>query len=135
MARVILASGLKGISGKIGSMVFRTYKNGTVHVHKASDQWKRSRPATANELANRRRFAFVSRLTAQIQHSYEWADAAAKDRKRIREIVQYQYDKLLAKDPKLSEDEMAKQIWVHYIQTVSRDCPDNLAKKRVRRPQ
>jgi hypothetical protein len=130
MARVILAAGLKGISGKIGSMVFRTYKNGHVHVHKASEKWHRVRPATENELANRRRFAFVSRLTAQIQHSYEWADAAARDRKRIREIVQYQYDKLLAQDPTLSEEELKGRIWVHYAKRIPCDCLDNVAKKR-----
>ena len=131
MARVTLAPGLQGISGKVGNLVFRTYQNGHVHVHKANDYLTPRRRTSPGELANRRRFAFVSRLTADIQHLYEWADDAARDRKKIREIVQYQYDRLVAAKPDATDEELGRLIRAHYASRLSRDCLDNVAEKTL----
>jgi hypothetical protein len=130
MARVTLAPGLQGISGKVGNLVFRTYQNGHVHVHKAKDYASPPRRASPGELANRRRFAFVSRLTAEIQHLYEWVDAAARDRKKIREIVQYQYDRLLARYPQATDEDLGRWVRAHYASHLSRKGLDNVAEKR-----
>lgn len=121
MARVILSPELKGISGKIGNLVFRTYKNGHVHVFKADEDRQRKRRASESEMANRRRFGIVCRMTSQLQSCYVRADEAAADRKRIRERVQYLYDKLLATFPELTDQEMERAIRQHFFPRIPRN--------------
>lgn len=121
MARVTLIPELKGISGKIGNMVFKTYKNGQVRVYKATEKpVARSTKPSERELANRRRFAIVAHVTAKIQHSYEWADEAARDRHSIRKKVQYQYDKTLARLPNASDEDLTCLILHHFSSTLSK---------------
>ena len=121
MARVILNPELKGISGKIGNLVFRTYKNGHVHVFRANEEKQRKSRVSESEMANRRRFGIVSRMTYQLQSCYVRADDAAANRKKIRERVQYLYDKLLAVFPELTDQEMERAIRQHFFPRTPRD--------------
>ena len=130
MARVTLAPGLQGISGKVGNLVFRTYQNGHVHVHKANDYLTPRRRASPGELANRRRFGIVSSITARIQSGYEWADQAAHDRRNLRKRVQYHYDKLLARSPHLTDAELTNMILHHFSSTLSGQSKGEKPKKR-----
>lgn len=130
MARVTLAPGLQGISGKVGNLVFRTYQNGHVHVHKAKEYASPPRRASPGELANRRRFAFVSRLTADIQHLYEWADDAARDRRNIYKRVQYCYDRLLRQSPDLTDSELTNMVLHHFSDALSRQSRGSHLKSR-----
>ena len=110
MAKVILSDGLESISGKVGNMVFRTYKNGTVRVYKARERSQSSHHPTAEELARRRRFALTNQVTAMVQSRYEWINEAARDRKKIWHKVQYYYDKLLAGNPGMEDKELLRMI-------------------------
>ena len=55
MAKVILRPEIQGISGRIGNMIFRTYADGKVTMHKAPDYTRRT-PVTKNEKQSRNRF-------------------------------------------------------------------------------
>ena len=48
MAKVTLRPEFEGISGKVGNMLFRTYKNGEVRMYKAPE-YKRSTPVSNKE--------------------------------------------------------------------------------------
>ena len=55
MAKVILMDGMAGISGKVGNMVFRTYKNGKVTCIPYEPK-QRITPPSAKEMKNREAF-------------------------------------------------------------------------------
>lgn len=55
MAKVTLRPEIAGISGKVGNMIFRTYKNGQVHVYKAPES-RRRKHISENELKARALF-------------------------------------------------------------------------------
>jgi len=56
MAKVTLMPAIESISGKIGNVVFRTYKNGQTRVY-SSDTKNRKTKISKNEIRNREVFA------------------------------------------------------------------------------
>ena len=128
MARVILNPAIKSVSGKVGNLIFKTYKNGQVRVYKVDEVPQRTH-ISPQELANRRRFGLVAKITAYIQHSYEWVDEAAKDRHSIRKKVRYHYDKILDRLPNATDEELAGLILMHFSSTSSGHYRGNIGKK------
>lgn len=94
MAKVILAPFIQSISGKVGNLEFRTFKNGkTVVRARQDDDYRQVGEPTEKALAQRRRFAVVSSAVAAIQRAYPRIDEAALDRKKIWQKVSYHYAK------------------------------------------
>lgn len=52
MARVTLRPEIAGISGKVGNMIFKTFKNGQVRVYKAPEYQRKTKPSE-NEMKAR----------------------------------------------------------------------------------
>ena len=94
MARVILAPFIQSISGKVGSLEFRTLKSGrTVVRARRKTDYQPTCPPTEKAIAQRRRFGVVSATVAAIQRNYDRIDEAALDRKKIWQKVAYHYAK------------------------------------------
>ncbi|MBQ4394031.1 MAG: hypothetical protein II825_01850 [Paludibacteraceae bacterium] len=94
MAKVILAPFIQSISGKVGSLEFRTLKSGrTVVRARRENDYISERIPTEKELAQRRRFGVISSTVAIIQRNYDRIDEAARDRKKIWQKVAYHYAK------------------------------------------
>ena len=55
MAKVTLRPEIAGISGKVGNMIFKTFKNGQVRVYKAPEYQRKIKPSE-NELKARALF-------------------------------------------------------------------------------
>jgi hypothetical protein len=93
MARVTLDPGgvIESISGRVGNMVYRTYKSGLITVHRISPRVHKA--ATKKEKATRQRFEMVNRIVSELQHDYSRIDKAAAMRKRLWQKVGYVYDK------------------------------------------
>lgn len=115
MARVTLAPFIEGISGKVGNLEFRTYRNGktTVRVRKsryALEDEVRKRPLSASEQAARRRFGIVSHVTGVLQSEYPRIDEAAHARQKIWNRVSRHYEKILALCPEASDKELTELL-------------------------
>lgn len=115
MARVILAPFIDGISGKVGNLEFRTYRNGktTVRVQKSKYEREdegRKEPLTEGELAARRRFSIVAHVTGMLQNEYNRIDKAALDRQKIWNRVGRHYDKVLAAHPEANDRELTELL-------------------------
>lgn len=94
MAKVILAPFIQSISGKVGSLEFRTLKSGRTIVRaRRKTDYLSSLPPTEKAIAQRRRFGIVSATVAAIQRNYDRIDEAALDRKKIWQKVSYHYAK------------------------------------------
>ena len=111
MARVTLAPFIEGISGKVGNLEFRTYKNGktTVRVRKSKyerEESGRKKPFTAGEKAAQRRFGIVAHVTGVLQAEYQRIDEAAKARQKIWNKVSRHYEKMLELFPEASDEEL-----------------------------
>lgn len=112
MAKVILAPFIQSISGKVGSLEFRTLKSGRTIVRARREKEQPSnRVPTPKELAQRRRFGVVSSTVAEIQRCYPRIDLAALDRKKIWQKVAYLYAKLADDflDDKILQAEILKR--------------------------
>ncbi len=116
MAKVTLSPELESISGKVGNLVFRTYKSGKVSVHRLMPN-QRTTPVSPEERAKRIRFGIISKVVAQVQSGYEWLDEAARDRKKIFAKAAYHYDRIIAAEPDLSEKQMIARILERFSAT------------------
>lgn len=79
MAKVELRPEFASISGKVGNMIFRTFKNGQVHMYKAPE-YKRKKPVSEAEMQARglfcERLKRVHELMAQgVTKQEAWARA------------------------------------------------------------
>jgi hypothetical protein len=115
MARVILAPFIEGISGKVGNLEFRTYKNGktTVRVRKSKyerEEDGRRKPFTAGEKAAQRRFGIVAHVTGVLQNEYKRIDEAAQARQKIWNRVSRHYEKMLELCPEASDRELTELL-------------------------
>lgn len=124
MAKVTLSPELQSISGKVGNMIFKTYKNGKVGLYRFNPA-DRATPVTPEEQARRQRFAIISKVVAQVQNRYEWIDRAARDRKKIFAKVKYHYDRIIAAEPHLSEKQIIARILERFSATETRNEREN----------
>ena len=124
MAKVTLSPELQSISGKVGNLIFKTYKSGKVGLYRYLPT-RRTAPLSPEERASRRRFAVISRTVAQVQSRYEWIDEAARDRKKIFAKVKYHYDRITAAEPDLSDQQIIARILERFSATLSRHSREN----------
>lgn len=68
MAQVTLHPEIKGISGKVGNMIFKTYQNGKVFAYKAPN-YERRKALTAREQASRELMAKRHRRVIELMQS------------------------------------------------------------------
>lgn len=114
MAKVTLAPFIESISGKVGNLQFRTLKSGRTIVHARRESNWDNRPTripTEAEIARRRRFGIVARITGMVQSEYKRIDEAAAARQKIWNRVGRKYDKVLLLNPGLTDEEMIQMIW------------------------
>ena len=120
MAKVTLSPELESISGKVGNLVFRTFKrSGKVCVYRYKPN-RRSTDVSPEEQAKRIRFGIISRAVALVQNGYEWIDKAARDRKKIFAKASYHYDRIIAAEPDISEEQMIARILEQFSATKTR---------------
>ena len=93
MARVTLDPGgvIESISGRVGNMVYRTYKSGLITVHRISPRAQKA--TTKKEKAMRLRSEMVNQIVGELQQGYSRIDKAAAMRKKLWQKVGYVYDK------------------------------------------
>ena len=87
MARVELMPGIKSISGKVGNMIFKTYKNGKVRAYPADKRIRTKKLSTAETNA---RFNF-GRIAAEV--AKRMADGDTRPRKVIWAAVKKELSK------------------------------------------
>lgn len=93
MARVELMPGIERISGSIGNVVFKTYKNGkTIMMHRPEPVL--SRNASRAERAQFKKRVIIDACVVLAQDQMEDMLEAIAQRKRIRDRMRYLYDKL-----------------------------------------
>ena len=119
MAKVTLSPELQSISGKVGNMLFKTYRSGKVGLYRLP-RTPRTKPLSPEEQARQIRFGIISRVVAQVQSGYEWLDEAARDRKKIFAKAAYHYDRLIVADPDLSEKQIIARILERFSATKTR---------------
>lgn len=90
MANVELMPGIKSISGKVGNMIFKTYKNGKVRAFPA-EQRKRRTKVTKAETSNRFNFGTIA-----VEVAKRMAAGDTRSKKELWAIVK----KELAHKPK-----------------------------------
>ena len=77
MAKVELMPGIKSISGRVGNMIFRTYRNGKVRAYPADKRIRTKKLSTAETNA---RFTFG---TIAVEVARRMADGDTRPRKTI----------------------------------------------------
>ena len=77
MAKVELMPGIKSISGKVGNMIFRTYRNGKVRAYPAQ-QFKRTKKLSTAECNARFTFGAIA-----VEVARRMADGDTRPRKTI----------------------------------------------------
>ena len=77
MAKVELMPGIKSISGRVGNMIFRTYRNGKVRAYPAEQRKRTKKLSTAECNA---RFTFG---TIAVEVARRMADGDTRPRKTI----------------------------------------------------
>ena len=77
MANVKLMAGIEGISGKVGGLIFKTYKNGKVRMFRAEEH-KRKKKLSQNEKDARTRFSAIAKEVSRMQ-----AEGDTRDRKTL----------------------------------------------------
>ena len=87
MARVELMPGIKSISGKVGNMIFKTYKNGKVRAYPADKRIRTKKLSTAETNA---RFTFGA---IAVEVARRMADGDTRPRKVIWAAVKKELSK------------------------------------------
>ena len=113
MARVTFQPGIMSVSGSVGDLVFRTYKNGKTTVHKKARPHKTA--VTDEEKVRRRRFGIVSSLVCELQGAMDNVKSASEARKRLWNQVGYHYDKVIVRNPGVTDEELKRLIRKHFV--------------------
>ena len=113
MAKVTFQPGIMGVSGSVGDLVFRTYRNGKTTVYKKGGPRKTA--VTEEEKARRRRFGVVSSIVCELQAGMSDVKSASEARKRLWNQVGYHYDKVLGRNPRVTDDELKNMIRKHFV--------------------